>query len=307
MQKQIPGKLLATVAASAASVAPFAATNAIAADPYDQAAIDTRLNFAFEGAALWSDSEDDKVGSLDKLGNDGNFRAYAEVSRKYDTDLDWRLGGAVFIGNGSDTNFMLSQTEGDVYFSSGSGFNFQTLDFDLGKHVNVGKTDVRMFGGVRLLHSRERFDFDVELDPIDALADKSGTIDKVGTSDFWGIGPRIGAEAYHDMGSNWGLTGSLSGSAMWGRRHSNLDLEVHTYDPDDVGDEATDVSMDFTDNSYEVVTNVEATAGVMWQFMPGKSVTAGYRIESWQNLRGIFSDNEGDVFHGPFLRVDVKM
>ena len=82
------------------------------------------------------------------------------------------------------------------------------------------------------MHADEKvFDFSETFTP-DNPADKGISADKIGSSEYWGIGPRVGAEAYYPVGENWGLTGSVSGAVMWGRRTNRVGGSVTQTNPD---------------------------------------------------------------------------
>jgi hypothetical protein len=57
------------------------------------------------------------------------------------------------------------------------------------------------------LHVKENFNFGLGVTPTDPTADKTTNLDKVGSSDFYGIGPRVGAEIYYPIGETWGPVG----------------------------------------------------------------------------------------------------
>jgi hypothetical protein len=299
------------IATAASSAAPFAVSQANAQDlDVTPGAIDYRINLAFEGGALLFNNaeEDDKLGGIDKLGTNGSSsNAYGAISysRMYDNGLDWRLSGAAHFASNFESDFTVNSGGNSLNFGAESDFNYQTVDFDLGKHVKNGQVDIRLFAGLRALHSRERIGTDFTLTPADPLMDKSGQIDKLGTSDFLGIGPRLGADIYYDMGQNWGLTGGASAAAMWGRRKDNLDFTALITDPTNVPPDTT-FGISQSNSSSEVVTNFSLNGGVTWDFMPGKTITGGYRLDHWRNLRG-FADDDGYTAHGPYLKINVKM
>jgi hypothetical protein len=54
------------------------------------------------------------------------------------------------------------------------------------------------------------------------------------------------------------------------------------------------------------VTNLDASAGLSWMPLEGATFTAGYKIEQWHNLL-VNADSTTQTFHGPFLRLEVKM
>ena len=308
MRTQLTGRFLATLAASATSVS---AVDAVAADyvEVDAAAINSRITLAFEGGVLKSDFDSDKLGSTDKLGDpDADIYGAISLTRQISADTDWRLSGAYHAGSDREISENFISPGGTIGFSTGDDFDFQTIDFDIGKRLQVANAEVRLFGGVRGLHVKEGFDFGLSATPANPL-DKSGSLDKVGSSDFYGIGPRIGAEGYYALGQSWGLSGSVAGAAIWGRRNTELDFNLVSNDPNDPGQSA---SVDQDDD--EVITNIELKAGVTWMPWENTAFTAGYRLDHWDGLLSGFSgltggDEDGgdQTFHGPFLKLEVRI
>ncbi|TIN26215.1 MAG: hypothetical protein E5Y31_15590 [Mesorhizobium sp.] len=305
MRTHVSGKLLATVAASAASVTSIGVVAAHAADAQaiDPAAVDSRIKIAFEGA-VYQSNVDKLGGTSDKLGSGSDFGdLYGSVAltKQISPDVDWRIAGAFHAGQDNDFSVDAPVSGGVIGLSFGNSYNFQTLDFDVGKHVQVQSADIRFFGGVRLLHSKEELNFNVSATPDDPT-DKGGNADKLGSSEFYGIGPRLGAEVYYPLSETWGLTGAVSGSAMWGRRTDKISVHVHetgaTPDPD--------VDVSESRHSSEVVTNIDLSGGVTFKPWENTTFTAGYKVEQWHNLL-LLSDKSTQTFHGPFLRLEVKM
>ncbi|RUT83098.1 MAG: hypothetical protein E5Y04_30660 [Mesorhizobium sp.] len=309
MRNHVSGKLLATVAASAASVTSVGVVAAHAADAQvtDPAVVDSRIKIAFEGAVYQSNV--DKLGdSSDKLGENNGFGdLYGSVAltKAISADVDWRLAGAFHAGQDNDFGFNVPTGSGTVDLSFGNSYNFQTLDFDIGKHVQAQSADIRFFGGLRLLHAKEKLNLHQGVTPTDPTTDKAGSADKLGSSEFYGIGPRVGAEVYYPLGETWGLTGAVSGSAMWGRRTDKISLHAEVTDPSDpTPDLPVDVSA--SQHSSEVVTNIDLSGGVTFRPWDNTTFTAGYRVEQWHNLLEL-SDKSTQTFNGPFLRLEVKM
>lgn len=307
MRARAPGKLLATVAASAASVtsAGVVAAHAEDAKITDPSVIDSRVKIAFEGAFFQNNvHQDDKMGGTDKLGNsNGDFSGSIALTKQFSSDMDWRLAGAFHMGKDRSWEASGQITGGSPGFLTvgyGDDYSFQTLDFDLGKHVKVQAADIRFFGGLRLVHSDERGVLSESFTP-DNPADRGGTFDKIGSSEYWGIGPRVGAEAYYPLGETWGLTGAVSGAIMWGRRENGAAFRYDLTNPDQQGS----VTLG-SESSNQTVTNLDASAGLSWTPLQGATFTAGYKIEQWHNLL-INADSSTQTFHGPFLRLEVKM
>jgi len=170
----------------------------------------------------------------------------------------------------------------------------------------VQAADIRFFGGLRFLHSKEELNFNESVTPADPATDKSGSADKLGSSEFYGIGPRIGAEVYYPVGETWGLTGALSGSAMWGRRTDKISLHAVTNDPSGTPPQPRVTDVSESQHSNEVVTNIDLSGGVTFRPWDNTTFTAGYRVEQWHNLLEL-SNKTTQTFNGPFLRLEVKM
>ena len=303
MRAQVSGKLLATVAASAATVTSagiVAAHAADAQDTTDQTVIDSRIKIAFEGAGFWNNVGDDKLSS-DKLGStDGAFFGSIALTKQISPDMDWSVAGAF---QGKDRSFNVSEpvSGGTLDISSGDSFDFQTFDFDVGKHVKVQTADIRFFGGLRLVHSEQEIKpFSLSFTPTDPTAG-GGSFEILRTNEFWGIGPRVGAEAYYPLNETWGLTGAVSGAVMWGRRSDRLAENSTNTNPAS----RTSVTLE-SQSSNETVTNVDASAGLSWTPLQNTTFTAGYKVEVWHNLL-TYAEHTNQVFHGPFLRLEVKM
>ncbi|TIM21491.1 MAG: hypothetical protein E5Y74_13680 [Mesorhizobium sp.] len=308
MRNHVSGKVIATVAASAASVTSMGVVAAYAADAQviDPTVVDSRIKIAFEGAVYQSDV--DKLGGTsDKLGSGsdyGDLYGSVALTKQISPDVDWRIAGAFHAGQDNDFNFNAPTGSGTVDLSFGNSYNFQTLDFDVGKHVQVQSADIRFFGGLRLLHSKEELNIHEGITPTDPATDKTASADKLGSSEFYGIGPRVGAEVYYPLGETWGLTGAVSGSAMWGRRTNKFSLTATSHDPSNPPD--TNVSVGESQHSSEVVTNIDLSGGVTFKPWENTTFTAGYRVEQWHNLL-LLSDKSTQTFNGPFLRLEVKM
>jgi hypothetical protein len=312
MRAQLTGKFLATVAASATAAG---AGNAVAADyvEADPAAIDSRIAIAFEGGVSKSDIDDDKLGSSDKLGDhDADIYGAISLTKLVSPDIDWRLSGAYHAGSERSWDLSTTGTDPEFDFSLGDDFDFQTIDFDVGKRLQMSQAQVRLFGGLRGLHVKENFNFGLGVTPTDPTADKTTNLDKVGSSDFYGIGPRVGAEIYYPIGETWGLSGSAAGAAIWGRRSTDLGFNLFSQQTD--ADPPTVINVDVDEDSDEVITNLEFKAGVTWMPWDTTAFTVGYRIDHWDSLlsgfSGLTGDGDGDqdqTFHGPFLKVEVKL
>jgi hypothetical protein len=310
MTNRISGKFLATVAVSAGSVG-MGAHGAAAADFRTAPQSWSSMTVSIEGGILQNRNQDDEN---DKLGGNNGDNAYGAISltKNYAPDLDWRFGGSAHFGESNHQSFTIDVPGTLLNYSTSSKFDFQTIDFDLGKHLraNTG-TDIRLFAGVRALRASERIGFNWEFndpDEIDAGDKIASSGDKVGTSTFYGIGPRVGVDVTHPLGATWGLMGSVSGAAIYGRRKEDISLSGTTTalaDPLPGPDVVTPFSESSHSTSWGVVGNLNVKAGVQWMPWQNTVLTAGYQFDYWYKLRSFASDND-ETFHGPFLKLDVK-
>ncbi|WP_217570007.1 Lpg1974 family pore-forming outer membrane protein [Mesorhizobium sp. GbtcB19] len=284
-----------------------ATAHATEAQVTDPSVIDSRIKIAFEGAVFQNNVHSDKtgLGGSDKLGNaNGDLYGSIALTKQISPDVDWRLAGAFHTGKDRSWDFNASTPTEAVNFNYGDDFNFQTLDFDLGKHVKMQAADIRFFGGLRLVHSKEHIGIGEgfsETSPVD----KSGSADKLGKAEYWGIGPHVGVEGYYPLGEKWGLTGSASGAVMWGRRTETVSFDVVSDNPNNTPAHQ-EGHFSQSQHSNETVTSFDASAGISWTPFTNTTFTAGYKVEQWHNLL-VTADKKTSTFNGPFLRLEVKM
>ena len=309
MRTHVSSKLVATVAASAASVTYVGVVAAHAAhaqviDPSRGRFPALRSPLKGRSISPMSTSSAAPATSWATATTLAIFMGSVALTKQISSDVDWRLAGAFHAGQDNDFSLSVPETspDGTLALSFGNSYNFQTLDFDVGKHVQAQSADIRFFGGLRLLHSKEELNFHEGFTPTDPATDKTANADKLGSSEFYGVGPRIGAEVYYPLGETWGLTGAVSGSAMWGRRTNKISLTAFEHDPSSPPD--TNVNVSESQHSSEVVT--PPFRGVTFKPWENTTFTAGYRVEQWHNLL-LLSDKSTQTFNGPFLRLEVKM
>lgn len=82
-------------------------------------------------------------------------------------------------------------------------------------------------------------------------------------NDFWGVGPRIGADFSFAFGSGWKLMGSLSGSFLYSRYR--IRERIQGFSPN--GQETALVSADvkIRDAQFTLTTNIDASIGLGWE------------------------------------------
>lgn len=131
--------------------------------------------------------------------------------------------------------------------------------------------------------------------------DRSVATSKVGTTEFLGVGPRVGVDARY--GGTWGVVGAVSGSAIYGRRKTSLSFEYQaSYEDEQYG--PYEYGGSFSENDW--LAEITASAGVSYKPNDGTEVIVGYRA---QQLWNVTSENFGEediLIHGPFVGLKLK-
>lgn len=229
-----------------------------------------------EGGPTWNagdfDPSSDKYGNMD---DEDGFYFAATYRRMFRAEWDWQISAA---GTLLDTSTSVE----DGFRRFESDLKFQTIDFDFGYHLEANPLN-RFFFGVRALH----------LDDQMSLVENGfqfGYYDSKG----WAFGPRAGVQTETMLGaSQFGLVAEGAGSILFGAFDSN------------------NIDEDIRSDDNRTVYNLEGLAGLSWHATQHFTVTAGYRVQKWWNLRdgaamtdGFYSvsADEDPLIHGPFLR-----
>ena len=289
-----------------------AAGAAVVAGPAVAAADDSypSLELAIEGGLTFSDYSDVAGG---KVGNlfDNDIGGYGAISigRAFDagSPYDWRLTGTItqFADNSYSDFYSSGPYSSSAEF--GTGFGFQTIDFDIGRNAYVrDNVHTRIFAGVRGMHLNSTSDFGaskVGNDGPPGFTPTSRQGSKVGEVDFIGAGPRIGGE--FRAGDQWGIVGGLSGSAIYGRRTFTFRSEFQeNYGADSYGP----YSYSASNSEYDWITELTASIGVSYKPNDGMEIVGGYRAQKLWNVVGDYGPSNMDdpTIHGPFLQLKTK-
>jgi len=288
-----------------------------------QDAVDNGYKVSVEGGALFgpNDLAGDKLGgeligiplsssggtiTSDQHDNMG-WRAAVAVQRQIDPLWDMKF--ALALNQQLETTNSLSFGATDIsssgdgssisgLFESKTDFDYETMDFEAGYSPEVdGPVNVRLFGGVRGLHYNDTYD---KVGTVDGTEYSGGVVvDGSGTSggysflqsgSFYGVGPRIGAEASTRLGdSMFGLTGSVAGSFILGRAQNNVNFE---YDFSSGASGSPVPTGDISSEEWGWVTDFEASLGVDFYVTDTNKLTIGGRVEKVTTL----SDFSSEVF-----------
>jgi hypothetical protein len=317
MKKSITTSAVAAVAAGAA--VSVGGTAALA----DQTqGVEPDWFLSLEGGVLFADPAIDKVGGVGGSGlpididfNDFNtdfgYRGAAKFGKRFDDSLDWRLGVAYsdFVKNHSSLS--ISGITSGSGSGSGSGsldaegsatFSYLTGDLELGYNVRPSdQFDLRVFGGLRILSSRDAQDKFGDF----TITSGGGDFDIKGRSEFLGIGPRVGMDFSSTLGdSGFGFSGMLATALIFGDLKTKFEF---------TGTSGGSSISGFSDTSHEneTIFNLEAAFGGDFHLSEKSVLTLGYRAEYFKDVR--FSDKIGEsgetpstLSHGPFLRFTTE-
>ncbi len=289
------GRTIKLVAAGAAAVAGPSVASAESSYP--------SLEIMTEGGLTLSDYSK----AIGKVGDgpvsfDNDIGGYGSISvgRAFDatSPYDWRITGTVTQFLDNDVSYSDSFGNGFGTFGLNTGFGMQTLDFDIGRRVKQDNFEARFFAGVRGMHLE--LEQGVSFTAFDA--DSSVATSKVGTTEFLGVGPRVGVDARY--GGTWGVVGAVSGSAIYGRRKTSLSFEYQAsyedeqYGPYEYGE---------SESENDWLAEITASAGVSYKPNDGTEVIVGYRAQQlWNVTSENFIEDDDILVHGPFVGLKLK-
>lgn len=198
----------------------------------------------------------------------------------------------------------------DMTVSARYDVDYQAFDLELGQAMLfMDRVMMRFHAGIRYaeLDTKLRINT-VQEDP--ANAGNFFNLSQEGSSDWDGVGIRVGANGAWMIGSGFSLTGALSTSVLVGDAERSVS-SVYTDDFTPANDVTQTLKVDF-DN--RVVPNVEARLGLNYKYVftnqTELELEAGYQIANYfdvdHKLTGALSSGASDVgMHGGYLRLAV--
>jgi hypothetical protein len=313
MKKFVSNTAIAAVAAGAA--ASVGANAALAADILE-GVTEPDWFLSLEGGVIFADPATDKVGIIgdevfsgigfterNDLDTDFGYRGAAKFGKKFDDNLDWRLG--VAYSNFRKNSSTLS-VSGSGFGGSGSGnfeqhndLSYLTGDLELGYNMRPSdRFDLRVFGGLRVLSSKDTEDKFGEI----GFSGSGLAFDGSTTSEFLGVGPRLGVDFSGRLSddSMLGFSGTLAVAVIFGELKQSNDFAAT------ISGSGVPISGISDTHTNETVFNLEAAFGTDFHLTDKAVLTLGYRGE----LVDRFSDKAGDsstgnsfLSHGPFVRL----
>jgi hypothetical protein len=200
-------------------------------------------------------------------------------------DVTGRFAVTRVIDSGSDKLGIVSNS-----------LSFQTLDLEAGYTPKLTNVGVRFFAGLRGLHYTNSLTRTFSGSNFFFLVNPS--------SDFYGIGPRIGLEVEKQFdGSAFGISAEAAGAVIVGSANT-------TTTEDKLG---TVSSM--SSSVAKTVIDLEASAGVDYHFNDLSKVTLGYRAEALSDVnsevlfggQGSSGSDSTQLVSGPFLKLKIGL
>jgi opacity protein-like surface antigen len=297
-----------TLASLAAMGATAAQDTAIAAEASNTEAKGNPLTVTVVGGLAMSKFSDDNqlqqasdYGVL-KLGieNGTDMGGFGSISmgRAFDegSAFDWRVTGSV-------TEF-LANDRSDSYTYAGYGYNlsahddadWQHLDFEIGRTLATGNLDLRIGAGVRMTNLEASTGGGYGRDIF--VYSQSVHVDE--TNSFTGGGPRASIEGR--FGGTVGVEFAGSIAAIYSNQKQDLSVgfDFQYYDVD-----LTYLGVEASQDDWNWLTNIEASAGLSLRPSESVDISAGYRYERISNVDTQLSGDSLDA-SGPYLKIKAK-
>lgn len=214
-------------------------------------------------------------------------------------------------------------TVSDTHLNSRVSFDYHALDLELAQSIQMGCSfKVRYFGGVRYADLDHDFDISFFQGDSPFLINRINEVISRQSSEYWGVGPRFGAEGSYAFGCGFGMIGQIATSLLVGEidsRHAeetNFTLQTLVLD---------ETSRAHYPNEIRVVPNIDAHLGFDYRYhfcnysRTTLSVEAGYQVIHYFNTVERFASNQIDepvwrgrqvldtTFDGPYVGVQVKV
>jgi hypothetical protein len=317
---------------------------------------DDGYTFSVQGGLLFSPAEQtlaglDKMGSGIFQSGDPSigYNAAFSVGKQIDENWDVRFGGS--INKLLESTVGSSFGSADSYYSPGLGsgfesgfysgifeiagrgdFAFEALDFEVGySPVLQDDLSVRLFAGIRALHYSSRggiqfggsfasgssFSAGFGSGFTSSFSEYGFAYNGAFETEFFGAGPRVGISAAHRFaGTNWGLSGTVAGAALFGRQtfRATQSYSADSYSSYYTSSGGVDSgatsgsysggsasSFSSTDSTDKLVFDLQVKGGVDFYLDDKTALTFGYQAEQLFGV-GVGEDSETNkLVHGPFI------
>jgi hypothetical protein len=343
------GNVQAATTAASTNGYTFSVQGGLALTPAEMSLVDTQSGI---------DYLIDKVGSgygsstLDDLDQAFGYNAAVTIGKDLGNGWDIRVGGTVnatgessgytsgyffssFSSNSGSSSYY-SAYSGWAYAAETEKFSFQALDFEVGySPVLTDTLNVRLFGGVRALHSLYEQGFSygsgISGESSSANPNSGGTWDHdsgwstagyegAAKTEFFGAGPRFGVDVSKRFeGTNFGISGRLAGSVLFGTQTSSYSGINYSSYYSSGASGGYSGSSGFTTSGYysagsssgpysssysvdKKIADVEAQIGLDYYLDDSTALTIGYQAEKFIDLDDS-EDSVDHLTHGAFLKL----
>jgi hypothetical protein len=283
------------------SLASLAAATGIAVS---QDAGPSGYTLSVEGGGMFGANTvaEDKLGSAGSAGeieiqDNVSYRGSVAIGQRIDESLDWKIALGFTQQVPSSTYVDSSGGPSSGYAEMESAFNFQTADLEIGFSPSIDAANVRLFGGLRGMHFN---------DSADKLGYQSGGPGGLGLetnydNEFIGAGPRVGVEGSMALGdSNFGLSGLLSASAIYGVQRATLDATFFS------GGLSSPYPVPGLEEEWGTILDIEAALGVDVYLNDQTTLTVGVRAENISGISGLDGSggsSESRFSYGPTVKL----
>jgi hypothetical protein len=265
--------------------------------------------------------------------NGGTISGYASAYNFFSSYTQFSgitSGGSSYWGSSWDEGFNVAGAEGEYKFG------FAAADFEVGYTPVLSDTfNVRLFAGIRALAFKSTFTgqawdvgfYESGYGEQGAFGSSSSyyssfhidTFSGSMQTEFVGIGPRIGAQvATRFEGTNFGLSGSVASSVLFGNQKVTSNGEVYhsagwysSFSGEggfgsDSGSSYFSGSASSTAETSKTVLDLQASIGVDYYLNDSTALTVGYQAEKLFEING---DDMGvgtkidTLTHGPFIKL----
>jgi Legionella pneumophila major outer membrane protein precursor len=310
------------------------AVNSYAKSPLDVSVPCYNGGFTFGLAGLYlrpSSTLDDNSIILAQSDSVDATRSTQVTFENIKPDFDWgyRVNmGYVFPGTGNDVTLTYSSfnhgesrsltTETAYFEQANEKFNYQTVDLDLGQHIDIGcRSHFRFITGLRFasLETKLNTKYSENMMHIPEVPDPARSWDVNQYSRFRGIGPRFGSDFEYILGSGFGIVGQATGALLVGDfKNTFSELDV-------IPDGDNDNTVVFHPSRTRVVPNLNAKLGLNYNYQFYNSthtkltVEAGYQVDHFFNaadrvapLDVINTTQTIDTsFAGPYVGIQIHL
>ncbi|HJQ58504.1 MAG TPA: Lpg1974 family pore-forming outer membrane protein, partial [Vineibacter sp.] len=231
-----------------------------------------------------------------EVSGDSNLIGPSTTTTKGNLDDGW--GGKIHVGYAWASGFDVAAGAQSTWLGRGRPHvqglyvnaekaNVQAYDLEVGYNLTGGGGS---FLGVRVFLGARYANFDHR----GRGADASGALTR--TTDAWGIGPRIGADASLRLVGDLSVFGGLGTSFLFGK------VKERTASP----------GFPTTFNDSRLIWQLDAQIGLNYEIAPRFNIAAGYRLDYWDGagqsgayVGGGFGRNGrlNHLIHGPFIRL----